>query len=93
MTDASTTDTLSTPVEMAGALVSDVLRQRKEWLAAWWPLLIDPKSAVVQDYPPETVGVQPGSCRIVVGERVIATFIVRYRDCGVEVFAAMPQEA
>ena len=64
----------------AQALVAKVAAERELWLRTWRELLLEPAKAVVEDFPAETIGCAPGSCRIMLLGRMIARFIVRYRE-------------
>ena len=78
--------------EAAQQLVAEVLRQRRDWVAAWRDVIINPKGLSIENFSPETPGCSPGSCEMKVGNRVVAKFIVRFCDdsCAVEVEADMP---
>lgn len=84
----------SAELERARELVAKVLAERERWGAAWGALLVDASKAVIDPFPPETVGCEPGSCQLKVGERVVAKFVVRYREdlADVEIDADWPRE-
>lgn len=79
-------------METAQWLVAQVLEQRKVWIAAWHEVVMQPGLVQVTPLPEETVGCSPGSCELRIGERVLARFVVRFREepIGVEIEADVP---
>lgn len=82
------------PIEHVSAedLVRQVIEERKLWIASWHPQLVDPARAMIEEYSPNTAGVAPGSCQLKVGDRVIAKFVVRFKEepIGCEIEADWP---
>lgn len=94
----SSVTTLSTPDcperDIAQELVNGVVEERKAWLSMWHAMLFDPSKATIEDFPLNTVGCSPGSCQLKIGERVIAKFVVRFREepLGCEIDADWPSQ-
>ncbi len=68
--------------DTAQALVEKVMAERRRWIAAWHNRLFQPDKATVHEIPTGAIGwpVANGSCLIRIEERVIAKFLVRFRE-------------
>lgn len=78
--------------DLAQQLAMKVLEERQVWINAWREQIVNPENARLNEYPLGTMGCDPGSCEIRVGERVIAKFVVRFsvEDCAAQVSAEWP---
>lgn len=64
-------------------LMEQVNAEKDRWLKAWLPLLVDPKKAELQSVHSAALDHAIGvwsETRLVYAERVIAKFVVRYRE-------------
>lgn len=83
----------SEEMAIAQDLARKAITERHAWVRAWHAQLLDPGKAMLRPFGEDAVGCSPGSCELVVGERVIAKFVVRFdlATCSAAIEAEWPK--